>query len=273
MVTSHMLASLVAPLFVPADRPDRFAKAAASGADAVILDLEDAVAPAAKEAARNNLSQAANLARPLIVRVNARATPWHEADVLAVRRLGGAALMLPKTESAEDIGAVSALLGGATPVVALIESACGIAQARAIAGAAARLAFGSIDYCADLGCAHTDQALLSARCEIAFASRLAGLPQPIAGVTKEIGAPEILRRETAHARELGFGGKLCIHPSQIAVVIEGFAPSEEEIGWASRILAVAGDGAASVDGIMVDAPVRLMAERLLARARARQAAS
>ena len=265
MMTPMALGLVVAPLFVPADRPERFAKAAASGADAIVVDLEDGVAPAAKDFARENLSRAAALECFVIVRVNGRSTPWHEADLQAVGRLPGAALMLPKAETVGDAGSAVALMANGAPVVALIESTRGLAEARAIASVCARLAFGSLDYCVDLGCLHTDQALIAARSELVLAARLAEIPPPIDGVTLNIGDVQALRSDTARSRELGFGGKLCIHPQQVGAVIEGFAPTEVEIREATRILAGPSEGAARIGNAMVDAPVRRMAEQVLAR--------
>lgn len=254
------LADIRAPLFVPADRPERFAKAAASGADAVILDLEDAVAAAAKDAARAALA-CGFTDLPVLVRINGAGTAWHEADVAAVAALPVAGVILPK---AEDAGAAARLRQAAgCAVIGLVESARGLANARAIAAAEGveRLAFGSIDYCADLGSAHLRAVLLPARSELVLASRLAGIAAPIDGVTVQL---DDLRpvEDAAHARALGMTGKLCIHPKQIAAVRRAFAPTEAEIGWARRVLA-SGDGAVSVDGAMVDAPVRIRARAIL----------
>ena len=254
----------VAPLFVPADRPERFAKAAASDADAVILDLEDAVAPASKAAGRAAL--ATDFTRkPVIVRVNARGTPWHDEDMAAVARLGLAAIMLPKVETVQDTGIVA---GGAA-VIALIETAAGMARVREIAaeGQAAALAFGTVDYVADLGCDHSREALLTARSEVVLASRLGGLAMPIDGVTLDVRNPHVAQDDAAYARGLGFGGKLAIHPAQTAPILQGMGPQAAEIEWARRVLA-SGDGAAAVDGAMVDEPVRIRARAILVRAQA-----
>ncbi|NPD17715.1 CoA ester lyase [Xinfangfangia sp. D13-10-4-6] len=257
-------ALIQAPLFVPANRPERFAKAAASGADAVILDLEDAVALDAKDSARAALSVGFT-DLPVLVRINASGTPWHEADLAAVAALPIAGVILPKAEDAQTCVGVAKTTGHG--VIALIESALGLANARAIAAAdgVSRLAFGSIDFCADLGCEHLREVLLPVRSELVLASRLAGIAAPIDGVTVQLDDMEISRSDTLHARALGFTGKLCIHPRQIATVLEGFAPSAAEIDWARRVLA-SGDGAAAVDGAMVDEPVRIRARAILARA-------
>lgn len=252
-------------LFVPANRPERFAKAAASHPDAVILDLEDAVAAADKDTAR------AALVRdftdlPVIVRINSVGTPWHEADVQAVAALRPDAVILPKSENPGQVAAVANRLGGIA-LLGLIESARGLADARAIAtlDGVQRLVFGSVDFCADLGMSHDRDLLLSARFELVLASRLAGIGAPIDGVTTRLDDPTSATGDASHARALGMAGKLCIHPRQVADVKLAFAPSDAEIAWATRVLA-SGDGAVSVDGEMIDAPVRTRARSILATA-------
>lgn len=269
-MTTAPLAGRCVALFVPATRPERFAKALASGADVVFVDLEDAVAVAEKDAARAALEHGMPPGGALYVRVNAAGTPWHADDLALVRRLPVAGVVLPKAERAEDIAAVVAAAGRPLPVVALVESAAGIAEARRLAAApgVVRLAFGSIDFAADIGSAHTREALLAARSELVLAARLAGLPGPIDGVTAGIADEAAAEDDAAYAAGLGFTGKLCIHPRQVAPVARGLAPSAEEIAWAERIVAALDRGGAvvTVDGAMVDAPVRLRAERILARA-------
>ncbi len=255
------LAAMRAPLFVPANRPERFAKAASSGADAVILDLEDAVAADAKQVARAALD-ASFTGLPIIVRINGHGTPWHEEDIAAAARIPVAGVILPKAEDAAVAVAVARML--AKPVIALVESARGLAVARSVAAAegVARLAFGSVDFCADLGCAHLREVLLPARSELVLASRLAGIAAPLDGVTVQLDNPAASFDDAAHARALGMTGKLCIHPRQIGEVKRAFTPSATEIDWAQRVLA-SGDGAVSVDGAMVDEPVRIRARAIL----------
>lgn len=258
------LETIRTPLFVPADRPDRFEKAATSGADAVILDLEDAVARDRKEMARAALrSDFTDL--PVLVRINAVGTPWHEDDLAALRGLRLAGVILPKAEGPESVATVCHALDGRAPVLALIESGLGLARCRAIAALSGvcRLVFGSIDYCADLGCEHLREVLLPARSELVLASRLAGIAPPIDGVTARLDDLSETYEDTVHARAMGMTGKLCIHPVQIPEVRRAFLPSEAEIDWARRVMA-SGDGAVSVDGAMVDAPVRLRAQGILA---------
>lgn len=260
--------NVTVPLFVPAHRPDRFEKAAAAEPDAVILDLEDAVPLEAKDSARAQLRRDFT-SLPVLVRVNAAGTKFHAADLEAVARLRPNGIILPKSESVQTLDAVAAILGPDIPILALVESARGLAQARLIAAhpAVARLAFGSVDFSADMGCAHVREALLAARSELVLAARLAGGLAPLDGVTTTILDPTHAREDALYARDLGFTGKLAIHPGQIRPIREGFRPDEAEIAWAHRVLA-SGDGAVAVDGAMVDEPIRIRARTILARAAA-----
>lgn len=257
------------PLFVPADRPERFLKAIMARPDAVIIDLEDAVSPDNKAAARDRLVAILtdlSSAVPLVVRINAVGTLWHQNDLNIVAQLPLAALVLPKSETADDIKNVSER--SKHPVIALIESAKGLESVRAIAKASGRLAFGSIDYAADMAMSHTRLSLLTARSEIVLASRLAGLPAPLDGVTTSISDEAAILDDCAHAAELGFGGKLLIHPAQIEIARQGFLPAQDEFDWACRVLDAAkcGDAAIRVDGAMVDAPVIMRAREIFLRA-------
>lgn len=254
----------MAPLFVPGNRPERLKKAASAGPDAIIVDLEDAVAGEAKDEARVALRWGFT-SLPVLVRINGIGTPWHEADIAATSNKNFAAIVVPKAEA--TIAFTALCEASPIPVVALVENARGLADARLIAKTrnVARIAFGSIDYCADLGCAHVREALLPARCEIILASRLGGLISPIDGVTTAIDDPEAVFSDARNARDLGFGGKLCIHPRQIELIRAGFAPNASEIAWARKVLET-DDGAIVVDGAMVDEPVRLRARHVLSRA-------
>jgi len=257
---------LIAPLFVPADRPERFGKAATSGADAVIIDLEDAVAPAAREAARQRIA-AALPAAPVIIRVNAPGTPWHDGDIDLIRRLGAVGVMLAKAEDPAAITAIAQRLKGSHRIIIpLIETALGVHRAVAIAAAAGvvQLAFGPADFRNDIGCGEAPEAMLLARSSLALASRLAGLPAPLDGPCFDFRDAEKTMQEARHARMLGFGGKLCIHPNQVTWVKDAFRPSAAEVAWARKVLAVeAGGAAANLDGTMIDAPVVARAQRIL----------
>lgn len=260
----------VAPLFVPGSRPDRFIKAAASEADAVIIDLEDAVAAADKEAARTAAArEAGGLGVAVIVRVNAVGTPWHEADCAALAGAGLSALMLPKAESPSGIADLSRKFGDALPIIPLIETAKGLAALQAIAEAPSvrRLAFGSIDFALDLGCRHDRTALLHARSELVWRSRAYWLAAPLDGVTAELDDLGRLEEDAVHAASLGFGGKMAVHPLQAGPIKRAFHPTEEDVAWAERVLASASSAGAAgkVDGRMVDRPVVERARRLLER--------
>lgn len=269
-------------LFVPGDRPERFAKALASGADAVILDLEDAVAPAAKEGARAAIAQAwatltAAQRSQVLLRTNAAGTPWQAGDralaaQLATQGLGG--LVPAKAESADDLAALAQACPG-VPILPLIESARGLDALPAIARApqVLRLVFGHLDFQSDLGmaCGPDEAELLPARWAVVLQSRLAGLAAPVDGVTTALDDPAILTADTQRSRRLGFGAKLCIHPAQVLGMHRALAPSAAECDWARRVLAAVeaagngpGAGAIRVDGRMVDAPVIALARRHLA---------
>lgn len=263
-------------LFVPGDRPERFAKADATPADAVILDLEDAVTPQRKPAAREAiagwLGARGNADRRIWIRVNDAATPWH-ADDLALAARHAAGVMLPKCESGAQIARLIETPG--TRVLALIETARGVQAADEIAAAGpVRLAFGTLDYISDLDLSGEERGLEYASARIAHASRIAGLPAPIAGVTPDIDADRVAA-DLAFARAFGFGAKLCIHPLQVGAVLRALCPPADRIDWARRVLdAARGEsGAFLIDGRMVDRPVVLRARRLIELAERCRAAS
>jgi citrate lyase subunit beta/citryl-CoA lyase len=257
-------------LFVPGTRPDRFAKAAASGADAVILDLEDAVSAPDKAGARRAAVHYVS-AHPALVRINAAGTPWHGDDLAALR--GGrqlAGIVLPKTESPEQIAAIVEAVGPDVGVFALLETARGIRDAAQIAQSPgiARLLFGDLDFRLDVGMAHRegdDLALLFARSAIVVAARAAGLPGPVDGVQPEIdNDPETLAA-ARRAAGLGFSGKLCLHPRQVPLVHTAFAPTALELRWARQVIefAAGSTGAVRVGGEMIDKPRLEPAQRMV----------
>ena len=261
-------------LFVPASRPERYAKALGAGADAVIVDLEDAVAPADKDDARAALAAWLDPAHPVLVRINAADTQWFAADLELLARPGISGVVVPKAEHAGDVLTASCA-GGGLPVLPLVESALGFGQRLALAHAdhVERLIFGHIDFQADLDMRCSEDELLPFRVALVLASRLAGIAAPIDGVTTAIDDADLLQADALRARRLGFGGKLCIHPRQVAAVNRCFAPSEDEIAWARRVIAAdaaSGGAAVAVDGKMVDRPVVLRAQAILAEAGARR---
>jgi citrate lyase subunit beta/citryl-CoA lyase len=254
-------------LFVPGDRPERFAKALAAGADRVILDLEDAVSPANKPLAREHIARAVEEGAEVMIRINSEGSDAFADDLNLLRRLRVKAVMLPKAESAESMRVLADATDAA--IVPLIESALGVWRVLDVAGGmnVERLAFGSIDFQVDVGCAHTDEALLYARSQIVLASRVAGLQAPIDGVSVILDDGEVITAEATRSRELGFAGKLCIHPRQVQFVNRAFTPSPQELAWAQRVVEAssrAGGAAVSVDGAMVDLPVLIRAQNLLA---------
>jgi len=265
-------------LFVPADRPERYVRALGTGAGAVIIDLEDAVAPDRKASARVLLEEGF-LALPevdrarLLVRINAPGTPWHDEDKALAARLaaaGLAGLMAPKAEDPRDLAGLAEALGPAGVLVPLIESAAGWAALDAIAAApqVLRLAFGHLDFQADLGlaCDADEAELVPVRLAIVLASRRAGLAAPVDGVTPDWRDTARLESDVRRARRGGFGGKLCIHPEQVAPAHRALGPSVDELAWAHRVIGAAQAARGSVislDGRMVDLPVVKLAERLL----------
>lgn len=267
-------------LFVPAMRPERLPKALASGADVVIADWEDAVAPADKPGARAQLAQAvAGLTEPdrmrLLVRVNAEGTPWFKDDLRALHALvasGCAGAVLPKSETPQALASVAHALGPGAAILPLVESVAGLAAVDALTAApqVARLAFGHLDFQVDAGmeCGESEEELLPMRMALVLASRRARLAAPLDGVTVDTRNVERLTRDAERARRMGFGGKLCIHPAQVAPLHAVFDPTEAEVAQAQRVvdaLEQAGGGVTVLDGRMVDAPVRLRAEATLRR--------
>jgi citrate lyase subunit beta/citryl-CoA lyase len=267
-------------LFVPADRPERHARALATGAGGVIVDLEDAVAPERKAAAREALATSfaalpvADRQR-LLVRVNAAGTPWHDDDCAQVGALVAQGLItgvvLPKAERAADLSRLAGVVGPQGVLVPLIESAAGLAAVDELAAGpqVLRLAFGNLDFQADIGlaCDADEAELVPVRLALLLASRRANLPAPIDGVTPDWRDAQRLAADTARARRGGFGAKLCIHPDQVAPVHAALGPSADELAWARRVvdaIRASGGGVVSLDGRMVDAPVVRLAERLLA---------
>lgn len=256
-------------LFVPGDRPERFDKAVAAGADAVIIDLEDAVAPADKVAARRHVLAWLASGKRAHVRINAAGSPWFDDDLALCAHPGLSGIVLPKAERVADVEAVAA--AGACAILPLVESALGLWHALALCRipGVQRLVFGSIDFCADTGIRESHETLLYARSQLVIASRVAGVQAPVDGVTVALSDDDVIGLDTLRARDLGFGAKLCIHPQQIQAVHAAFLPTSAELAWARKVRAAfqTSQGAAvAVDGRMVDRPVLLQAEQMLGEA-------
>ena len=263
-------------LFAPGTRPERFEKAVRSGADAVVLDLEDSVPGPGKASARDAIERhwvsLSTLGVPMAIRINALGSDEGELDLRWLKRLPNlAAVMLPKADSADAMARVHEAMSDAV-LLPIIETAAGLAALNALAGAPGVLRFvvGHIDFMADTGlqCDSSQSELAPLRFAVAMATRLSRLAPAIDGVTVQIGDDGRLRDDIRRALRFGFGGKLCIHPSQVPVVHDAIAPTQEELHWARRVVdadAAAGGAAVQLDGRMVDLPVVLQARRTLVR--------
>lgn len=255
-------------LFVPGDRPERFDKAADSGADLVVIDLEDAVAQGRKDSARASALEWLSRDGRACVRINDPSSPLHGTDLDALADVPGLiAIMLPKADSPEPLRAVAERAG--VPVIALVESAAGMVRVHEIATTAgvARLAFGHLDYALDLGADPGWSAMLHARSSLVLASRAAELPGPVDGVTTALDDAEVLDGDLRRAKEIGFTAKLLVHPQQVPVTHAALRPEETAVRWARRVVeSVHGGTAARLDGQMVDAPVLARAKAILQRA-------
>lgn len=262
-------------LFVPANRPERIPKALGSGADIVIVDLEDAVAPEAKPEARRALEAFLDQApeKAVWVRINAADTADFDADLALCRdRPGIAGLVVPKAETTEAL-AQAGTLGLA--LMPLIESARGLQALPELARSpgVVQLSFGALDLGLDLGIEPGseggDWILNQARYQLLLQSRLAGLAAPIETVHPEFRDMAVVERAAGLAVEMGFSGMLCIHPRQVAVVNDAFQPTVDQLAWATRVLEAAerDAGAGQIDGQMIDAPVMARARRLIATAK------
>jgi citrate lyase subunit beta/citryl-CoA lyase len=258
-------------LFVPGDNERRLARVFDAGADEVIIDLEDSVVPSSKAAAREQARDVLEHHRAW-VRINAAGTPEAEQDLAAV---GGraAGIRVPKVQAPEDVAWVRERAPD-TALTALIETALGLHRAFEIASAPGvqHLAIGAADLAADLGVDPSDdEALRYARSRIVVASRAAGLPGPYDGAWTGLDDDEGLRRAALAARRLGFIGKSALHPRQVPVIHDAFAPTAADIAWATSVSAAseaAGQGATrTVDGQFVDRAVVERARRLLEAAR------
>jgi citrate lyase subunit beta/citryl-CoA lyase len=256
-------------LFVPAADARRVDKALAGDAHAVIVDLEDAVAPDAKDGARRLVAVRLRTPRPgggaQLVRINGLDTPHARADLQAIVGLALDGVVVPKAEPQP----VQALPPSGPPLVALIETAAGLRRAYETASRprVSRLMLGVVDLAAQLGATPgpDGRELLHARSALVVDSVAAGLDGPIDGPCTAIGDVDALRTETQAAKALGFAAKACIHPAQLETVHAVFAPTDEDLDWARRVVAAADGsrGAVAVDGQMVDAPVVARAQRLL----------
>ncbi len=255
-------------LFVPADRPERYEKALASGSDRIIIDLEDAVRIDAKQAARMALRHADIDWERVVVRMNPAGSQFFEEDLLAVAETKVTTILLPKAERQSDIVDLLNALEREVEVIPQIETAKGLNELDQLllAPCVRRVAFGHLDMAVDLGTANDWDSLVLARQTLVWRSRLHHKDPPIDSVTPAIDASEVFR-EAASAKRFGFGGKLLIHPKQVGPTLKAFAPSDQEVEWARKVLAALENSygsAVAVDGKMVDKPVEDAAKRVLA---------
>jgi citrate lyase subunit beta/citryl-CoA lyase len=256
-------------LFVPGERPDRFQKAWDAGADAVILDLEDGVAPANKNNARISIIEWLSAKQPVYVRLNGPESEWFADDLSAfANRPGLRGIVLPKVESSDQINRVAAVFPKGIDLLPMVETAKGVSKAAELAESPSvvRLGFGALDLQADVGIDGDGEELLYARSRVVMASRVAEILPPVDSVTTALDDTQLLKDNVRRARRLGFGAKFCIHPNQIAAVHEGFAPTAAEVAWAKDILAAVASsdqGAIRYKGQMVERPIVDRAKRIL----------
>lgn len=272
---THPLSFAQAFLFVPANRPDRFAKSLATRAHAVIIDLEDAVPLSDKDAARDAIRRELmpwlqQCPDRIVVRVNACGTPFFEDDMRLMDELGIRHIMLPKAESPDQLSSVADALSFTPMLIPMIESPKGVDQVKAIAAHpnTLRLSLGNIDLQFSFGMQSgpDELELLPVRHQILLASRLAEIAAPIDGVTVQIDSQDQLQADILRGKRLGFQAKLCIHPKQVDAVIQGFQPSSQEVAYAQAVVAAdlaANGGVVQLNGKMVDRPVVMLAKSVL----------
>lgn len=270
-------------LYVPGDRPDRFDKAVAARPDVVIVDLEDAVAPGAKDAARRHVAEWLEVApeAAVDVRMNALGSPWGQADLEMLLDLRGhSGVRVPKVQSAGDVRAVATALDDTTALHCLLETAIGVEAAYEIAQAdpsVASLSLGEADLASDLGVTGED-GLSWARSRLVVAARAAGLPAPMMSVYPQVNDLDGLAESCRRGRSLGFIGRTAIHPRQLPVIVRAFQPSAEEVTAATATVdalerAEQSDTGVLLlpDGRMVDPAMLGAAQRVLAVDRAARA--
>ena len=287
------MAALRSWLFTPGNRIDRMEKAMGLGSDVIILDLEDAVSYDEKEPSRHNIQTVLSRWQgPLVyVRINPISAANEFSvnqgaqDLEAVVRLGLDGIVFPKAETAEDARQIDALIGrleqerglpaGRIDLMPIIETAKGLWRIFEVLSATPRIkrvAFGAGDFTRDLNLewTPTEEELLYARSRITLASRAADREPPIDSVYVQIDDPDGCARSARHAKQLGYQGKMAIHPNQVAPITKVFSPSEEEIAWAHRLIAAFADAerrglaALNFEGMMIDYPIVEKAKRILA---------
>ncbi|HEY2239234.1 MAG TPA: CoA ester lyase [Streptosporangiaceae bacterium] len=272
-----MLTRVRSLLFMPGTRADMVAKIPRFGPDVAAVDLEDAVAPGQKDAARDTAAAAIDALDPggpttILVRINPVGSPWFAADVAAIARCAAVGLVVPKLSSQHDLYEVRQALvenGWADAlIVAGIETALGVADARPVlASGVAGAYFGAEDYIADIGGVRSPggDEVLYARSQVCLAAYLSGLPA-IDQAVVALGDDEHFLADARAGRALGYQGKICIHPRQVELAHRVFTPTAEEVAHAQAVLAAGDAGVGVVDGQMVDSVHVKMAQSVLARA-------
>lgn len=272
---TNPVAQAITPMFVPGNRPERFEKAAAAGADVVIIDLEDAVPTPDKARALDAvvvaLTAGASTPVQAMVRINAIGSTSFESEVDTLVALAAApgngliGVMVPKAEQVGELTALARRLPTGMPIIPLIESGLGLRNCFELAGIAgvSRLAFGAIDFALDIDAGDGDRYLDYARSHLVVASRAAKISAPLDSPSPEIRDASLILESAVLARNFGFGGKMCIHPAQIGSVVAAFTPSEESIRWAHAVVDAGVEGAARLEGRMIDLPVIERANRIL----------
>jgi len=278
-------------LFAPGNHARRVEKCLSLTTDAVILDLEDAVANAEKASTRGLIVEALQRPRKTrgYVRINALATEWCYGDLVAVVQRGVDGVMVPKVESASDLHTIEWLMQalererglppGQIDMIPIVETALGFSRLREIACSgtrAKRLSFGAGDFTLDLGLTWTreETELLAYRSAFVVESRAAGIEPPLDTVWIDLPDTDGFERSTERAKGLGFQGKACIHPDQVEVVNRVFRPSDAEVAYSRKVVEAFGEAerqglaAIRVDGKFIDYPLVDRAQRILARARA-----
>ena len=257
-------------LFVPADRPDRFPKAVESGADEIILDLEDALRPAAKDTGRGSSSRLPTRQWKVWVRINAPGTSWHDDDVAAMWDASPAGVVIPKCESVDAVAHLAERLRPQVEVIALIESAAGIDAAGSIANhpRVKRLAFGSLDFAFDIEAQHTSEALLFARSQLVIASRVAEITAPLDGVTATLTWRQRWTTQDERARSEWAANCAFTRPRSNPCASGSVQPERKSTRHAasSRLRRIVRKVLVALDGRMVDRPVLERARRILAEA-------
>jgi len=256
-------------LFVPGDRPERFSKAMDSGAEIVIIDWEASVIPDRKLIAREatlDFVQNCDQTHKIALRVNPIQSDYFVEDYMLIRLLSVCGVFLTMAESSKDIDFARKVLPDSLPFVAMIETAKGLVKANELASCegVCRLAFGNMDYQTDLGLTDDRAGMIYPSSVIAVASRSAGLPQPIAGVTANFSDSVFFHENATFEKSLGYSAKLCIHPKQILWAHNVFDPSEQDVVWANTIIAATQQShAVQINGIMIDRPVIERAKKIL----------